>query len=133
MFRQRSMRPWLRAFEAVIVWVKSDKIDSKLAPGDDLIEKRFLVGFGCFGLLHSQSDGDRTDMTKMQVRGEAASVVHFRLVALRTVAVHLVLQEFPQCTESLHSSTSPLRNRGYGTIHLPAFSDINRRVERDDS
>src|SRR5579862_3629132 len=93
MLRQRPVRPCLSTFKTVVVGIETYEVDGKLAPSDELVQEGYFVGLGRIRFLDGQRDCHRTDVAEVQVGGEPAGVVNFRLVAPGFVAVQLVLDE----------------------------------------
>src|SRR5579859_3321234 len=89
MLRQRAVRPRLRALETVVVGIKPHQVHSEFPPSDDLVQERLFVSLGGIGSVRSQCHRNRTDVAKVQIWRQPASVVTLRLVALRAVALQI--------------------------------------------
>src|SRR6185312_4379568 len=121
MFRNGLLRPVFGTASGVIMLRVLDEVHRQLTPHDELIEEGIAGRPQCAVLLHRgidrQSDGQRADVTEVEVRRK-----HGRAVALRAVAVTLiVVQEF--CDEIMEAVVGCVRTAD------PGFQRLNAAVE----
>ena len=75
MLGKRAVCPVLSTFEIVIIRVVGNEVDCQLAPDEQFVDERFLIGFGRICVANGERDCERTDVPEVQIRRKAAGSV----------------------------------------------------------
>src|ERR1700747_753338 len=119
MLGERAMRPRFRAFDSVIVRVEVRQVDRKFAPRDELILESILLLPRGLRFFYRERDRDWADVSEMEIWGEPACAIEFRMVAIARVVRQFVWPERFEPPKRLLAPALPGGNRLHGAVEIP--------------
>ena len=82
----RCAQGWAR-FERIVERVEPAQINGEFAPDEHFIEEGIFVVLRGLGILDGKRDGERADMSEMEIGRKARAAIEFGLVTFAGVTV----------------------------------------------